>query len=134
MSEDNFIRITREPDVREKFTALAGKGFQITFANGWTVSVIFGLYNYCDNYDNHRLRDKDASREDLTGEDLTCPNAEVAVFKRERSGLYKHPDFGDDTVGTYYTPKMVLDLMTWAEALDPDFDYDPEASEDKESE
>lgn len=27
------------------------KGFHVTFANGWTVSVQFGRGNYCDNYD-----------------------------------------------------------------------------------
>ena len=26
------------------------KGFQITFENGWTVSVQFGAGNYCENY------------------------------------------------------------------------------------
>jgi hypothetical protein len=28
----------------------AGKGFQITFANGYTVSVQWGPGNYCDNH------------------------------------------------------------------------------------
>ena len=31
------------------FEITAGKGFQMTFANGWTVSVQFGDGNYCDN-------------------------------------------------------------------------------------
>jgi hypothetical protein len=32
------------------FKITEGKGFQITFANGYTVSVQWGPGNYCDNY------------------------------------------------------------------------------------
>lgn len=32
-----------------KFSISQGKGFQMTFANGWTVSVQFGYGNYCEN-------------------------------------------------------------------------------------
>ncbi len=33
------------------FKITDGKGFHITFKNGWTISVQFGPGNYCDNYD-----------------------------------------------------------------------------------
>lgn len=33
------------------FDIAMGKGFHITFPNGWTVSVQFGAYNYCDHHD-----------------------------------------------------------------------------------
>jgi hypothetical protein len=32
------------------FKITDGKGFHITFENGWTVSVQWGSGNYCDNY------------------------------------------------------------------------------------
>lgn len=31
------------------FKITGGKGFQMVFANGWTVSVQFGSGNYCEN-------------------------------------------------------------------------------------
>ena len=31
------------------FTVTAGKGFHITFSNGWTASVQWGWGNYCEN-------------------------------------------------------------------------------------
>lgn len=35
------------------FRITGGKGFHIKFANGWTVSVQFGLYDYGDYYVGH---------------------------------------------------------------------------------
>ena len=32
------------------FKITRGTGFQMTFENGWTISVQFGYGNYCDNY------------------------------------------------------------------------------------
>ena len=32
------------------FEVTTGKGFHVTFENGWTVSVQFGPGNFCDNY------------------------------------------------------------------------------------
>jgi hypothetical protein len=31
------------------FKSTNNKGFQMTFENGWTISVQFGYGNYCDN-------------------------------------------------------------------------------------
>ena len=107
-----------------KFDVIAGRGFHMTFENGWTVSVMFGAGSYSDNYGIGFLQAVDI---------LQCANAEVAVFKRGKP-MYRHPYFDNGTVSSDYTPKMVLDLMTWAEALDPDFDYDSETSENEESE
>ena len=97
-----------------QFKAIKNKGFQVEFENGWTVSVQFGLYTYCDNYTNEEMEDV---------YQLTCPNAEVAVFKKGHRGLFAHPDFNARNVGTYWTPKRVLDLMTWAEAIPPEMTY-----------
>lgn len=32
------------------FKIIKGKGFHMTFANGWTASVQWGAGNYCPNY------------------------------------------------------------------------------------
>lgn len=110
--------------IEGEFKLIANRGFQVTFDNGWAVSVMFGAGSYSDNYLLSFFEEERV---------LRCKNAEVAVFKRGKS-LYHHPDFDNGAVSSDYTPKMVLDLMTWAEALDPDFDYDSETSENEESE
>lgn len=35
------------------FKITNGRGFQITFKNGWTASVQFGVGNYCDHHDDN---------------------------------------------------------------------------------
>jgi len=42
------------------FSITNNKGFQMTFANGWTVSVQFGDGNYCDNRDGASSSSKTA--------------------------------------------------------------------------
>ena len=50
-----------------------GKGFQLTFPNGWTASVQFGWGNYCDN--QHIPNDFVT-----TPRTTECVNAEVAAW------------------------------------------------------
>lgn len=64
------------------FKITQGKGFQITFSNGWTVSVQFGAGNYCENYMGMIKPE--------------CPDAEIAAW----DGNDKWYDFdgsGDST-------------------------------------
>lgn len=77
------------------------KGFQITFENGWTVSVQIGTMNYCDNRDMES-HDYETSQ--------PCPNAEVAAFKGET--------FDHDGIEGWATPKQVLEFMNRIEALE----------------
>ena len=56
------------------FSITQGKGFTITFANGWTASVQWGAGNYCDNYD------LPISSTFLRGDDVRSPDAEIAAF------------------------------------------------------
>ena len=58
------------------------KGFQMTFENGWTVSVQFGAGNYCENRWNDVF---DGSRSDTK-----CANAECARW-------YKGEDMDEPT-------------------------------------
>jgi len=60
-----------------KFASTLNRGFQMTFANGWEVSVQFGAGNYCP-----------AKMNGMSGEYLDplktpineCENAEVQIF------------------------------------------------------
>lgn len=52
------------------FNITANKGFQITFANGNTVSVQFGEGNYCDN-------------RNLFNETKPCANAEFWAWDKD---------------------------------------------------
>lgn len=74
-----------------KFSRGPEKGFHITFANGWTVSVQFGNSNYCDN----RYNGND-------GDD--CNNAEV--WRWDKNG----DSHGEDVSG-YMSADEVLRYM-----------------------
>ena len=83
------------------FNITNGKGFQITFANGYTVSVQFGHGNYCDN-----RYGKDGAG---------SANAEVAAFKTYGGEWVKLSDH-DDVIG-YQTPDQVLAIMAMIATL-----------------
>lgn len=88
------------------FRITGKKGFHITFANGWTVSVQFGPGNYCDNYDLDIGRDEEQAGRDGSS------TAEVAVWGP--GGDLIDRGWGD-TVGNRQTPAEVLDLLNWAQ-------------------
>jgi hypothetical protein len=72
-----------------------GKGFQITFENGWTVSVQFGHGNYCNN----------RFVEDATqGGDTKSQDAEIAAWDQHDT-WHK---FESDKVTGYQSPAQVL--------------------------
>jgi hypothetical protein len=90
------------------FNITGGKGFHITFDNGWTVSVQFGPANYCDNYDRH-IGDDDVQ----CGKDGSS-TAECAVWGRDGK-MIEWGDWGD-TVGGHMQPEEVLELLAFAAA------------------
>lgn len=77
------------------FDVTNGKGFKMTFANGWTVSVQFGGYNYCEHYDKQ------------SGYQGPSKNAEVGAWDKDGNWY----DFGFDTVKGYMSTNEVLDFM-----------------------
>ena len=85
------------------FSISDNKGFQITFENGYSVSVQFGPGNYCENKDlpyNH-------------GEEVPMSNtAETALISPDGFVEYR----GDDVEG-HMSPKDVLELLNYAEGL-----------------
>jgi hypothetical protein len=58
-----------------QFASTENKGFQITFANGWTISVQYGYGNYCSNR-NHPSGYRFAMGQPI----VTCPDAEIAIW------------------------------------------------------
>lgn len=65
------------------FASTNNRGFQMTFENGWTISVQFGYGNYCSNR-NH----PDGWNASKNVGYFSCPDAEIAIW---------------DSVGEHYT-------------------------------
>lgn len=86
-------------------------GFRVTFANGVTVSVQFGHWNYCSNRRDVPLLSSAISDE--------SPDAETAVFIQEGHHMHwltrEYDPTQNDDVMSYQTPAQVLALMAWAE-------------------
>jgi len=95
------------------FKTTGNKGFHITFANGWTISVQFGGGNYCDNY-NFPFGEE---RQQYSMESST---AEVAYFNQ--NGVMESFGNGDQVEGRQ-TPTQVLELMNMVAAKGKHNDY-----------
>lgn len=74
-------------------------GFSMTFENGWTVSVMFGRYNYCENLD--RVVDFNVVCKP------DCETAEIAAW--DADGNWH--DFGADTVKGWVHADEVADFI-----------------------
>lgn len=84
---------------RDKFNAGSiAAGFQMTFANGNTISVQFGMGNYCNN--------RNCSKSD-------CEDAEIAIWNK----LDKLYDFGGDEVKGYCSTDEVAYYINLAATL-----------------
>ena len=103
------------------FSISGNRGFQITFENGYTVSVQFGKGNYCENYDiptSYLVEEKtvpDSSYKYAVQEKTVpdCKNAETALIDGDNNFIrYLH-----DVVQKNMTPEMVLDLLNHARDL-----------------
>lgn len=89
------------------FSITDGKGFQITFQNGCTVSVQWGPGNYCDN---HGVQ-YGAQRGKLQWQSKV---AEVAILLPD-GNFYSLPDHGD--VAGWQTPEEVAKWIEVARNL-----------------
>lgn len=86
------------------FRITNGKGFHVTFDNGFTVSVQFGYGNYCENrYEG----DSNEYNQRRLGEQGSA-TAEVAVWGPD--GKFVKLDEYDDVCG-YVTPEQVALLL-----------------------
>ena len=85
------------------FRSCENKGFQITFNNGWTVSVQFGKGNYCER----RSFNDDAWMPE-TDEIIQSADAECAVW--DANGDWMQLNNGDDVIG-WQAPDDVAALI-----------------------
>jgi hypothetical protein len=81
----------------------SGKGFQLTFANGWTASVQFGTGNYCGN----KSRSLYSESADVQAGENGCANAEIAAW--DADGKWR--DFGSDTVKGWVSADEVAQFL-----------------------
>ena len=85
------------------FTACQNKGFQMTFPNGWTVSVQWGPMNYCEKKSfsaKWNAPEKEAF--------WTSETAEIAAWDKNNVWY----EFDNDTVDGWKTPTEVMEFMT----------------------
>jgi len=94
------------------FRINGGKGFQVTFKNGVTVSVQFGVGNYCKDYNKFPVIE-DYIKESKEQAENGSPNAEIAIFNKDGWLTKEFKDDGDDVLG-YKTPEQVLKALNWA--------------------
>lgn len=94
---------------KQGFSCRRNQGFQITLSNGYTVSVQFGIHNYCAarnlspsaNFDAWKTTDDDTH---------TCEDAEVAII--DPNGEFVPFDSGD-TVRGRTDPDTVAKIIAW---------------------
>lgn len=90
------------------FKITEGKGFHMTFANGYTVSVQWGTRNYCENQ-TVGLFDADYYKVNREKAELGCKNAEVAVW-HEDTGFDRFEESSDDVIG-WRSPEQVVTIL-----------------------
>ena len=90
--------------------AITGKGFHIVFPNGWTVSVQFGVGNYCGHH--LKLPAPEPHRE----EKWKSEDAEVAVWDAKGKWLR----LGRDPVAGWVGPAAVVALLDFVAHLPAD--------------
>ena len=96
------------------FKSCENKGFQITFENGWTISVQFGKGNYCER----RSFDENAWQPEAIGI-VQSANAECAVW--DADGNWLDMDECDQVVG-WQTPDEVATLIARVAAFRVGYD------------
>lgn len=94
------------------FSITDNKGFQISFKNGYSVSVQFGGGNYCSN--------RDIPMKDWGKNVPDSDTAETALMTKDGFVEYQ----GDDVQG-HMSPKCVLELLNYAESLPNADEYIP---------
>jgi hypothetical protein len=97
------------------FQISGNKGFQIKTANGFTVSVQFGPYNYCANRDLPPMKYTPGGGSTPVPK---SPDAEVAVFRPD--GEFIPMEGMGDTVRGWVTPDDVARLLSWTADLASD--------------
>ena len=95
------------------FKTFAQKGFQTTFPNGFTVSVMFGSGNYCEN----RFSDLEVGGTVKVWSGHKSQDAEIAVIDSNDNFVTGFPGCPEgDQVRGWVEPNELLEVMNWAVA------------------
>lgn len=101
------------------FKITDGKGFHITFANGWTASVQWGLGSYSSNGRMpERMGVRDFTEQQRIAGKRGSTTAEIAFWHGDGS-LRSFPDWGDEVKG-YVSADEVATFLATVAALAPD--------------
>jgi len=94
--------------VTKAFRITDGKGFQLTFKNGYKLSVQFGPGNYCDHYGQWSRLDPDNRKCGEEGSNT----AEIAVFAREE-WCTSYPNSGGQDVQGHCSTEYMAEVVAW---------------------
>lgn len=89
------------------FRITDGKGFHITFANGWTVSVQFGPGNYSSNRDDAAVFSGEYKDECRKAGEYGATTVEVAAWPKDGCLM----QIESDTVAGWKDASWVLNFM-----------------------
>ena len=95
------------------FKTFSQKGFQVSFDNGLTVSVMFGSGNYCE----HRFSDMEVGGTVKVWSEHNSVSAEIAVIDSNGNFVTEFPGCPEgDQVRGWVEPNELLEVMNWAAA------------------
>jgi len=103
--EDGIMANSIQSEDKPGFKVVNRRGFQITFENGWTVSVLFAGDNFCSC---HGLKD-----EDQDPQYHYCPDAEILV--RNPAGETLEFEEDHDTVAHNQSPEQLMKHLRMAQ-------------------
>ena len=83
------------------------KGYQLTFANGLLLSVMFGRGNHCANRGL-----------EIPGTNLACDNAEFAVYRLSQKDPIFADGFYDNGLSGWVSPEQVARVTAIVAAHD----------------
>ena len=88
------------------FKITGGRGYRTTFKNGWTLSVQWGLGNYCAARNNEPIGRDFEAKERAQGEKGSA-TVEIAAWKDQEEPWF---NWGSDEVAGWVTPEQVADV------------------------
>lgn len=101
------------------FRITGGKGFQITFDNGVTVSVQFGFGDHCNNKFNLELFYDVVNNNNLY---CKCEDAEIAIMYKDKYITREYLDSINsdiDDVLSKIDSYRLVDILLWSRSYEP---------------